>query len=820
MKKRISNKEKQEILFTDPFGDYDKDGVPNIKDCRPFDKTRHWIDPYPTPGGPPYPGAPSAPGSSGSAWRGGPSYRSPGYAEWVSAVSLADQLSRGIKSYSQLSPTQIAILTRSSKYLTPAQRFTIRTAQLKAKVVPPATDILSKARSVLTQRITTKDVGDWLKSPSGITIPKPSGAIVHLGESIIGRNEPAEAAAVIAVQAETLQKEYSSSSQELKETWSPYLAATGKPATGIEMLREKLRTGVTPTGFETVTTTFTSPEVTKAEAQYGSWTEGEEFVGSPQFREKWKGYVKGSTFYGTEEELKQYGREIEWEHGKYIAIMSGAYGRQEEAFGRYQADVANLNRMGAQLTRWSGNIEQLDVQAEQVRRGSFFGLTGKYEDIQKATVERYTSKIMPEWSVLSEKTKPLRELGHMAIGAEYKAGIPSLTIGSAILHEEYVAPHARGWYEGWKYEPVKTAATWGTFLVLPGLLKGAGAASKALKFAPKSVGGVLPEATKYIPKGLGYVMGAGYGGSVGYRVSQAESPAYELGRISATELAPMGIGWKLGEKALTGISKLPYRIHYGKPPKQLLIEMGEVPITPRPKVTSKALVPRGEKGLIPERYVSFMGKSKPTLVGKERPFMHMDVGGRITTIEGAPIMAETAPLYVRAPRAATVDVLGRFSFEGTPRYVTTPYGSYIKVGKPTKIPTSTVKLIEGQTTPFRTSKLWFSRTLDITPTKISMQRIPSRLSLPEFAPDVTATYRPPARGEPWTAMVKPREIGGFYPSFTQINSLPARLLLPVTEKPIPWSASGIETATTIKGKDIFRTTPYERETVEDILREQ
>ena len=39
----MNMKKKDRLRFTDPFGDYDKDGVPNIRDCEPTNPKKHGV---------------------------------------------------------------------------------------------------------------------------------------------------------------------------------------------------------------------------------------------------------------------------------------------------------------------------------------------------------------------------------------------------------------------------------------------------------------------------------------------------------------------------------------------------------------------------------------------------------------------------------------------------------------------------------------------------------------------------------------------------------------------------------------------------------
>jgi hypothetical protein len=96
-RKRLTKEKKRRILLRNPLGDYDKDGVPNILDCRPFNRLKHyWYKETGTPGQPGYSteGAgeaamsPAEAAARGFSWREGGTYgRAPTESEYTGIIT-------------------------------------------------------------------------------------------------------------------------------------------------------------------------------------------------------------------------------------------------------------------------------------------------------------------------------------------------------------------------------------------------------------------------------------------------------------------------------------------------------------------------------------------------------------------------------------------------------------------------------------------------------------------------------------------------------------------------------------------------------------
>ena len=247
----------------------------------------------------------------------------------------------------------------------------------------------------------------------------------------------------------------------------------------------------------------------------------------------------------------------------------------------------------------------IDYEAARAKQEELYALSvsgrGEAKDIEWGKV---IAARTPGWKSLAEPFKPIADISKEIVGIEARKGIPSITMGSTYLIERKVAPYLKGIYEGVREKPFQTAVTTAAFFALPGTIKGLKYGLRATKITqtigkiPK-VGGLI---TKYTEPVIGGALGTAYAVSVGARLRAVppEMRMEEFGRITGTELLPMGVGGYVGLKALGAIpavkfSLLPKAVRTiaWKPvekwtPKDILrVEDYFIKRTPYPKVVER-----------------------------------------------------------------------------------------------------------------------------------------------------------------------------------------------------------------------------------------
>lgn len=178
---------------------------------------------------------------------------------------------------------------------------------------------------------------------------------------------------------------------------------------------------------------------------------------------------------------------------------------------------------------------------------TFEKLKNTYFKAEQKAKEKITSKIIPEieYSAVADKEKILREMretknvfSYLPYPESYKEKVASgLVFGKSYL---------KGFGEGLRDKPIKTAATTGVFIALPAVLGGAG---KVISPVAKA----LPKASAVVSTGVKVGLPVLYGGSIFFRTAQeptTQTKAEKLGEITSTEIAPMLIGSEIGTKSL------------------------------------------------------------------------------------------------------------------------------------------------------------------------------------------------------------------------------------------------------------------------------
>ena len=333
---------------------------------------------------------------------------------------------------------------------------------------------------------------------------------------------------------------YAATPATLKAMWTPKIPTIIKAGerVGIEAVKlKRWSTGEEPASVRAI-------EAMRPSFEFGIQEHEKEAIA---FETKWKPYIKGEYFTGTEAEHREY------------------LGAHEE--GR---------REGARLERQYETFEQLGVQAEREEKGRYWGLEEPYKRKVKKPTSAWVKARTPEIATVTpEMEKDIRET-HGTYRRLFGMPAEEFEIEKKMGHA--ASQYKTGMYEGFREDPLKMAVTTAVFAALPPVLKGAKYVTKAARFAPAAkyvrpvaitlekgipkvkrlaavkVGvekGLLPSFARHIPKVAGYGMGATYAGAMGYEmyVTPPSERAYKLGRMTTTEIVPMMTGTYIGVKA-------------------------------------------------------------------------------------------------------------------------------------------------------------------------------------------------------------------------------------------------------------------------------
>jgi len=199
----------------------------------------------------------------------------------------------------------------------------------------------------------------------------------------------------------------------------------------------------------------------------------------------------------------------------------------------------------------------------------------------------------------------------------------------------------KGAVKGVVEEPLTAGAS---LLVGGAIAKGAGVLAAKAPILTRGVGSGKVTSKISALNVAGGVMAGYYGADVAKRIAAADNKAQEIGKILSTEIIPMAAGAKL---ATTKLPELPFKIT-GKKPSGVLLELKDVYATPQKYIDQKGLIVRRE-GLQPEVPAFFAGRIQKGLTN----------------------------IYFRPTSKQIPDILKQF--KGQTEYVSTEYGSYLKI---------------------------------------------------------------------------------------------------------------------------------------------
>ena len=167
-----------------------------------------------------------------------------------------------------------------------------------------------------------------------------------------------------------------------------------------------------------------------------------------------------------------------------------------------------------------------------------------------------------------------------------------------------LAEWGAGMYGGFKDKPIKTIGTGIAFFGLP---KAIGLAKTGLS----SLGFTAGKKIKFISGATKYALGGLYAGSSGYRIITADSPFYEAGEITSTELAPMIIGTSLGNRFWTSYDL--WKIKRAKPVWTPSLEVGEQLSTTSGSLTALKSIRTTNMATLTSDYLIASTKGKTSL---------------------------------------------------------------------------------------------------------------------------------------------------------------------------------------------------------------
>jgi len=206
----------------------------------------------------------------------------------------------------------------------------------------------------------------------------------------------------------------------------------------------------------------------------------------------------------------------------------------------------------------------------------------------------------------------------------------------------------KGAVKGVVEEPL-TAAT--SLVVGGAIAKGAGVLAVRAPILTKGVGTGRVTSKISALNVAGGVMAGYYGADVASRISAADNRSQEIGKILSTEILPMAAGANL---ATTKLPELPYKVT-GKRPAGVLLEMKDIYATPEKYIDQRGLIVRPTEGIQPEVPAFFAGRIQKGLTN----------------------------IYFRPTSKQIPDILKQF--KGQTEYVSTEYGSYLKITPDGKI---------------------------------------------------------------------------------------------------------------------------------------
>ncbi|MBK5191497.1 MAG: hypothetical protein JJE19_08395, partial [Methanosarcinales archaeon] len=266
------------------------------------------------------------------------------------------------------------------------------------------------------------------------------------------------------------------------------------------------------------------------------------------FERKWSGKIKGGQFVGTDAEYRKYQRELattQRTQERELAPYTTATKRLEGMEPAYESRYAALTKEYDEYTRAREKQEELRAVS----------IVGRYERAEERGGKAIAARIPTVSKMLAPARTPEIEAESKRVYAEYRRmfGMPAEPFKWERKVGVAEAEYKRGIVEGIREKPIKTIVTGAAFTALPPVLKGAKYAFKPVaKVGVKAFPRAAPLIGKWTPRAVGVGLGAAYGISAGYSVYKAPPGmrAAEAGRITGTELLPMGLGTAVGVKAM------------------------------------------------------------------------------------------------------------------------------------------------------------------------------------------------------------------------------------------------------------------------------
>ncbi|MBK5191315.1 MAG: hypothetical protein JJE19_07465 [Methanosarcinales archaeon] len=187
------------------------------------------------------------------------------------------------------------------------------------------------------------------------------------------------------------------------------------------------------------------------------------------------------------------------------------------------------------------------------RKDIFWGIPSKYERFEERGGEAIAART-PTWEEATKPFKPFVDISRQVVGYERRFGIPSMTMGAVYQREKIVSPYVKAIYEGIREKPVKTAVITAAYFALGKVLPAGKYAFKPVaKVGVKAFPRAAPWIGKWTPRAVAVGLGTAYGADIGRRVYAAppQMRIEEFGKITGTELLPMGLGTAAGLKAIS-----------------------------------------------------------------------------------------------------------------------------------------------------------------------------------------------------------------------------------------------------------------------------
>ncbi len=321
---------------------------------------------------------------------------------------------------------------------------------------------------------------------------------------------------------------------------------------------------------------YTHPAVIKHTKKWAPYIMDESFV-SPaitQFKKKWSSFTRGEYFTGTETQHAQYlkdrdraiGKEAT-QHARYLKESDIVFGKQKTKLAAYHGAIARLGALERTRTKryeaLTKEYGEYEVEQKEYERLHGLSVMGKYERKEAKWAEPFKPSVsFAKKSIGYTKTPEVKREIEKAYG-RYRSlfGLPTkpfkIERKAARIESEYKIGII---LEGIGEKPLKTAVTTAAFLALPPALKvGRWAAKPAVVAGTRIFPHAVPWVAKWAPRAVGGGLTGAYAVGTGTQLYKTppELRAREFGKITGTELIPMGVGIYAGVKALPYMVKVP-----------------------------------------------------------------------------------------------------------------------------------------------------------------------------------------------------------------------------------------------------------------------